>query len=158
MNRLAVRLMRHVRANVIAYVALCCSLAGTSYAAMNLPANSVGAREIKNHSITPVKFNPKAIGGSVLAWARIDAHGNVIGSSGPVHVQHPSTSSDFLLRWRGKRFSPRCAAIATVAPDQPGGFGDAETLGDNGARIEEFTAQGQTGPTAVQPASIVVIC
>ena len=36
--------MRH---NVVAYLALFVALGGTSYAAIRLPANSVGARQIK---------------------------------------------------------------------------------------------------------------
>ena len=69
--------MRHVRANAIAYVALFVALGGTSYAAMSLPAGSVGARQIKNHVITPVKLDPKVhqrvgaiLGDRRRQWAR----------------------------------------------------------------------------------------
>ena len=63
------RLSQHVRANAIAYLALFVALGGTSYAAINLPTGSVGSRQIKNHSITPIKFDPATIGASVRYWA-----------------------------------------------------------------------------------------
>ena len=47
---LITRVLRHARQNVVAYLALFIALGGTSYAAFNLPANSVGAQQIKNHS------------------------------------------------------------------------------------------------------------
>jgi hypothetical protein len=41
------KVVRHLRANVIAYVALFVALGGTSYAAASLPNNSVGSKQIK---------------------------------------------------------------------------------------------------------------
>lgn len=61
------RVIDHLRSNVVAYLALCCSmlaLSGGAYAAIVLPANSVGARQIRKGSITPSKFNRTTIGGS----------------------------------------------------------------------------------------------
>ena len=48
--------IQHLRRNVVAYIALFVALGGTSYAAWSLPRASVGARQIKNHVIEPVKF------------------------------------------------------------------------------------------------------
>ena len=76
------RLITHLRANLVGWVALFVALGGTGYAAISIPRNSVGAAQIRNHSITPVKFNPSAIGGSVRAWAIISANGQVFASSG----------------------------------------------------------------------------
>jgi hypothetical protein len=75
------RAIQHLRGNAIAYLALFVALGGTSYAALNLPAGSVGAKQIKNHAITPVKFNSSAIGASVRFWAIVDARCRVIASS-----------------------------------------------------------------------------
>ena len=50
--------LTHLRKNVVAYVALFVALGGTSYAAVSLPAGSVGNRQLKNHSITPIKLKP----------------------------------------------------------------------------------------------------
>ena len=42
------RLRAHIRHNVVGYLALFVALGGASYAAVNLPANSVGGRQIKS--------------------------------------------------------------------------------------------------------------
>jgi hypothetical protein len=66
------RILSHLRANTVAYLALFVALGGTSYAAFSVPANSVGTRQIRNHSITPIKFDPGKIGAYVRAWAVIE--------------------------------------------------------------------------------------
>ena len=49
--------MGHARRNLVAYVALLFALSGTSYAAANmLPANSVGSRQVINHSLLKKDF------------------------------------------------------------------------------------------------------
>jgi hypothetical protein len=45
------RLLRHARGNVVSYLALFVALGGTSYAAIKLPTNSVGARQIRSSAI-----------------------------------------------------------------------------------------------------------
>ena len=69
------RALRHVRNNLVAYLALFVALGGTSYAAITIPRNSVGARQIRNHSIDPVKLNGRNLPGYVRYWAQIDAMG-----------------------------------------------------------------------------------
>ena len=49
------RLTAHARANLIAYLALFVALGGTSYAAIKLPKNSVGAKQIKRNAVTSAK-------------------------------------------------------------------------------------------------------
>ena len=63
------RVVQHIRSNVVAYVALFVALGGTSYAALKLPANSVGTKQIKNHSITPIKLDPSKTAAVVRFWA-----------------------------------------------------------------------------------------
>jgi hypothetical protein len=46
---------RFTYANVIATVALFCALGGGAYAAMRLPANSVGKRQLKKNAVTSAK-------------------------------------------------------------------------------------------------------
>ena len=72
------RIVSHLRGNAVAYLALFVALGGTSYAAFSLPANSVGTRQIRRHSITPVKLDPGKIGASVRAWAVIQDGTNVV--------------------------------------------------------------------------------
>jgi hypothetical protein len=108
------RAVQHLRANVVAYLALFIALGGTSYAAINLPAGSVGAKQIKNHSITPVKFNQSAIAGNVRAWAIVRANGTVIASSGKPDV---TTGSDepgvYGISW-GVSLPKTCATVGNI--------------------------------------------
>ena len=79
------RLVQHIRSNAVAYVALFVALGGTSYAALKLPANSVGTQQIKNHSITPIKLDPSKTGAVVRFWAVVGASG----SGEQVVASHP---------------------------------------------------------------------
>jgi hypothetical protein len=72
-------LLHHIRRNVIAYLALFVALGGTSYAALTLPGNSVGARQIRNHSIAPIKLDRREFGAYVRYWAQIAPGGQVVG-------------------------------------------------------------------------------
>ena len=71
------RLISHLRSNLVGWIALFVALGGTGYAAIGIPRNSVGSAQLRNHSITPVKLNPKSIGGSVRAWAIVSSAGKV---------------------------------------------------------------------------------
>ena len=51
----------HFRNNVVGYVALFIALGGTSYAAIKLPANSVGNRQVKNSAITSGKVRNQTL-------------------------------------------------------------------------------------------------
>ena len=48
-------------ANVTATLALIVALGGTSYAAISLPANSVGSKQLKKRSVTNSKLRPNAV-------------------------------------------------------------------------------------------------
>ena len=80
------RVLNHLRSNVVAYVALFVALGGTSYAAISLPAGSVGNRQLKNHSITPVKLDRGSIAGYVRDWAEIDPSGQLVASQPHAHL------------------------------------------------------------------------
>lgn len=113
-------LARHLRSNAVAYVALFVALGGTGYAATNLPAGSVGSRQIRNHAIQPVKLDSRYIGGNVRLWASVSASGKVVAGGRGVTVQgpgggagngvfalNPSRNSRLALPWR-------CAVVASV--------------------------------------------
>jgi hypothetical protein len=74
------RPLQHLRRNAVAYLALFIALTGTSYAALTIPKNSEGASQIRNHVIAPIKLDGKALGGYVLYWAQVNAHGAVLAS------------------------------------------------------------------------------
>jgi hypothetical protein len=109
-----IRILQHARGNAIAYLALFVALSGTSYAALNLPAGSVGARQLKNHSIDPVKLDPKLIAGSVRAWAIVTSEGRVVAGGGG-----PSVSADapypgaYVIKWR-TALSRACGTVVTI--------------------------------------------
>lgn len=114
-----IRLLAHLRSNVIAYLALCISLlglAGGAYAAITLPANSVGARQIRNGSIAPVKLDHRLIGASIRAWAQVSAQGHVLSSSGGARelVQPGGTHGKYLIAWGHRKFPKQCTLIATA--------------------------------------------
>jgi hypothetical protein len=75
------RIAKHVRSNLIAYLALFVALGGTSYAALNLPAGSVGTKQLRNGAVTPPKIDGKLIGGTVRAWAHVSAAGREVAGS-----------------------------------------------------------------------------
>jgi hypothetical protein len=54
-------------ANITALVALFLALCGGSYAAVFLPANSVGAKQLKNGAVTANKLAPSAVTANKLA-------------------------------------------------------------------------------------------
>lgn len=49
------RALAHARANVIGYLALFVALSGSAYAAVHLPRNSVGTRQLRNGAVTGKK-------------------------------------------------------------------------------------------------------
>jgi hypothetical protein len=51
----------HLRRNAVAYAALFVALGGTSYAAVKLPANSVGARQLRRGAVTAAKIKPHSL-------------------------------------------------------------------------------------------------
>jgi hypothetical protein len=54
-------LPRPQHATVVAYLALFVALGGVSYAAIKLPANSVGSKQIKKSAVTSSKINKRAV-------------------------------------------------------------------------------------------------
>lgn len=107
---------RHVRSNAVAYAALFVALSGTGYAAMSLPKGSVGAGQIKNHSIAPVKFNQKSITGSVRAWAVVGSSGKVISGGGKPKSRTTVTPASYAISW-GMKLKGHCATVATIDGD-----------------------------------------
>jgi hypothetical protein len=54
-------MVKHVKRNAIAYVALFVALGGTSYAAVRLPAGSVGTKELHSGAVTRAKLHRNAV-------------------------------------------------------------------------------------------------
>jgi hypothetical protein len=82
-------------ATVIACVALAISLGGTSYAAISLPANSVGAKQLRNGAVTSRKIASATIAalhGATGATGAAGPAGPVgpTGPTGPIGAQGPA--------------------------------------------------------------------
>jgi hypothetical protein len=81
------RIVRYLKQNAIAVVALFIALGGTSYAAVAIPKNSVGSTQlrkgavssskIRSGAITPGKLAGKSFGGRILYLAEINPDGSV---------------------------------------------------------------------------------
>jgi|GEM_PF-4754294 len=54
--------LTHLRTNLVGYLALVVATAGTSYAAVQLPRNSVGTRELQRGAVTTPKLDDQAVG------------------------------------------------------------------------------------------------
>lgn len=67
-------------ANVVATMALFIALGGVSYAAVVLPANSVGTKQIKANAVTGAKVKNKSL-------TAADFNGSVQGPAGPAGAQ-----------------------------------------------------------------------
>jgi hypothetical protein len=112
------RVIAHLRGNLVGWIALFVALGGTGYAAISIPRNSVGAAQIRNRSITPVKLNPSSIGGSVRAWAIVRANATVIASSRKPVVFASVVPGSYVIQWPVP--VPRtCSTLATVDNRSP---------------------------------------
>ncbi|MGH2870308.1 MAG: hypothetical protein ACRDNK_22410 [Solirubrobacteraceae bacterium] len=115
------KFLRHLQANLVAYLALFVALGGTGYAALRLPAGSVGARQLKNHSITPIKLDRRSTAGYVRDWITIDSQGRILGSRPKAHltVWRPSGPAvGGLIQW-SQPLSPKCVAFANAENSGP---------------------------------------
>jgi hypothetical protein len=112
------RLIAHLRSNLVGWIALFVALGGTGYAAISIPRNSVGSAQIRNHSISPVKFNPSSIGGSVRAWAIVRADATVLAGGGKPTVSAGAVPGSYVIDWR-TRLPRTCATVANVDARSP---------------------------------------
>jgi len=107
---MSARALKHLRSNVVAYLALFVALGGTSYAAITISGSQLG-----NHSVDAVKLNPHSIAASIKAWANVQFRfgGGLIvqGSNSPVRVITDTNSEEVI--WTRQRFSAKCIVSAT---------------------------------------------
>ena len=162
------RLLAHLRGQAVAYLALFVALGGTSYAALSLPANSVGTKQIRNGAVTGKKLargavtaaelDPKSIAGHIADWAQISAAGQVTASRprATVVVTNPGRGV-FRVSWN--RSIPRnCIAFANPANVVPTlGPPTADTFGPDWRTllVETYDASGNNVPETV---NVVVLC
>jgi hypothetical protein len=78
---------RLTSSNVVAFVALFVALGGGAYAAIKLPANSVGTKQLKNGAVTSAKVKNGSLGVSNLSSS---ARASLRGSRGPTGPTGPT--------------------------------------------------------------------
>jgi hypothetical protein len=112
------RVIAHLRNNLVGWIALFVALGGTGYAAISIPRNSVGAAQIRNRSITPVKLNRSSIGGSVRAWAIVRANATVVASGGKPIVNPSEVPGLYVIHW-AVGLPRTCATVANIDERSP---------------------------------------
>ena len=122
-------MIRHVRRNVVGYVALFVALGGTSYAATSLPSGSVGTNQLKNGAVTGAKVKSKSLTAS-------DFEANSL-PAGPKGATGPQGETGAV--------GPTGATGATGAVGPMGATGATGATGPAGAT----GPQGDTGATGV---------
>ncbi|MBV9817310.1 MAG: hypothetical protein JOZ07_03030 [Solirubrobacterales bacterium] len=156
--------LAHIRQNAIAYLALFVALGGTSYAATALPRNSVGTRQIQDGAVTPGKLAGRQIGGTIFAWASVDADGKILAGHGLRFGPARGEDGQYGLILSNQRVSSRCAATASTAsvPTAPsvGGsavanFGRLPPRSPAGVVVITYNAAGQP---ARMPFVVEVLC
>jgi hypothetical protein len=160
------RILNHVRSNVVAYLALFVALGGTSYAAFNLPAGSVGSRELKNGAVTATKLNANSVAASVRAWASLtwSSGWRLQASSRDIQVTRAPLGED--VTWSHTRFPSNCVASVTpernFSPGGPGGTGRLDgyvsTFFDPRRGHLQIDGIASDGTPQAQSVVILVVC
>jgi hypothetical protein len=165
------RVINHIKSQAIAYAALFVALGGTSWAAINLPAGSVGAEQLRNGSVTARKLgkqavtaaslDPKSIAGHVALWAQIRADGKVTSSSPRATVVTNAPRGLEQVYWH-RAISSRCLALANptnVAPitESATAYATGPYGHGRGAYFFVSTFDG-TGANVPENVNVVVIC
>lgn len=126
-DRIRKRIGRPSFPTVISLLALFIALGGVSYAAIQIPANSVGTKQLKNSSVTSSKVKDRSLRSTDFAPGQIPA--GPAGATGPQGIQ-------------GVPGSPGATGLsgATGNTGATGATGDPGSDGSTGAT-------GPTGPT-----------
>jgi hypothetical protein len=163
------RILNYIAHHAIAILALVCSmlaLGASSYAALSLPKNSVGAPQIRNEAISAAKLNPGSIAASIRAWVNIQwgTDGRLIAKASSSGVKVASEGIGATINWPHHRFGRTCIPSVTPQENLNSKFGLPDYVTarfDPTNRAGAFLsllgvgADGSRGP---QAAYIVIIC
>jgi hypothetical protein len=142
------RIQQHFGSNVVAYLALFLAMGGTSVAAVSLA----------NHSIDPVKLDPRNIGGYVREWASVSANGRVAASGGRVTVRTEPGGAfpgRYFFTWHTKLTGP-CTVMGNVdtGSGRTPGYLTADLVALRKAAptsiVNTYDPQGQLTPQAFE--------
>ena len=128
--------LNYISHHAIAILALVCSLlalAGASYAATQLPKNSVGNPQIQQGAVSPPKFSEQ-VGGYVRMYAVVNANSELQYSSPRAKLSNwgnnsvAGGSSFGTVSWKPTVSAKRCAAFATPHAAGPTTTGVGATI------------------------------
>lgn len=112
-------------AMVVACVALAVALGGTSYAAINLPANSVGTKQIRNNAVTSSKIKNRSL--LALDFKSGQLRRGPVGPTGPAGPAGPTGAPGA---------TGAAGPGARWAIVKPGGFIESQSGGISSTRAE----------------------
>ena len=156
------RLIHHANRHSIAYLALVCSmlaLAGASYASLHIPNGAVGEKQLKNHVIDPVKWDPTYVTAFIRRWAHVDASGRLLNSSPFAQSAIVGVTVSYDVTW-GDAFSGNCMPLTTVEGGQASaGFANAHVITQrNNATLVNVRTYNPQGQAAAEPFYLSVTC
>lgn len=167
------RVLRHLRSQAVAYVALFVALGGTGYAAVSLPAHSVGSRQLrtgavgtsqlKNHSVAPIKLASGSIAAYVRDYAQVNGQGQLVASRPGARLLGWVTtgSSPGGLIQFSKPIPASCFALATMQGGPGATYATAQVSGQphhGGAVAVNIAAPQSTGNSILPQVNVAVIC
>lgn len=115
-------MLGHVRRHAIGYLALFVALGGTSYAAVRLPANSVGTRQLKPKAVTWTRIAPGAVTPTRLKWRAVTNSKIAPGAVNGSRVKDGSLS--------GHDLAPDSVSGAQIDESSLGVVPDSDRLGN----------------------------
>jgi hypothetical protein len=157
------RLVHHANHHSVGYVALVFSvlaLAGASYASLQIPNGSVGEKQIKNHVIDPVKWDPTYVTAFIRRWAHVDSTGKLLNASSFAQSAVVGGTGKYDVTW-GDAFNGNCQPLVTIdnAGGTNAGFGDAHVIiQQNNATVVNVTTYNTSGHLAPEPFFLAITC
>jgi hypothetical protein len=158
------RIVDFLKHNAIALAALFVALGGTSYAAIAIPRDSIGARQLRNGAVTsskiragaisPRKLSANSFGGRILEFAEIDTDG-AVAASDPKGVKTANwdegTGGSVIFP---RRIPTDCYPLAS------GASSISPTLGEPASVGASVSAGGLVGIaySAPIPVTLAIIC
>jgi hypothetical protein len=127
----------HARATTALVLSLL-ALAGSSYAAF-----TISGSQIRNHTIDPVKLNPRLISGNVRAWALVRPDGRLIAGGGGPRVAAGGEPGQYTVKWKAV-VSRRCATLATIDLGSSAPTERLTVLGTTNAFTAGYAVAGST--------------
>jgi hypothetical protein len=139
-SRMGRHVAAHLRANLAAYAALFIALGGVSYAAVKVPKNSVGTKQLKNGAVTQEKLEP-------AFFAKLSAPG----ARGPQGAQGAKGEAG----QPGSQGATGPQGPQGVSASAPSNAASRVIMVDQGARLSSAASSGATPVSGLVAAGTV---